>query len=404
MPICIECSYPVSQLYHVLHSRNHTKPPPLPPKPKPITAPSSLSKKTGSKSTGSLRGLHDSVKATFRSSDVRTSEEADNKKNEAAAAAAKSMPSKGGGGVGTDVRLMQCPRCKRFADKYVEHDFVVLFIDLVLVKPQVYRHLLFNRLHTSSDALDPSIIRLGVLLLLFDVYITWSHIEGLPPETTSHSKITDLPLLLQYLFFLFLCFSTSLSQHVTIRCLAGWTGLGGSGGEDEGINSQGSSPLMSVQQHQREGGGGGGGAAGVATPGPPPLAQAAPPKPATPNAISTALVVSSCMSLFPILMVVWRYDDSPTSSSADPPAPSAATLNSSSIGLATGFLSPSAGHGMDWVRTGVSMIVAVQNWEALRILLKCRYSSAAGLVLAGVVVRWSVRAVILGVVGLGEAG
>ena len=43
----------------------------------------------------------------------------------------------GGGGGGGDVRLTQCPRCKRFADKYVEHDFVVLFIDLVLVKPQV---------------------------------------------------------------------------------------------------------------------------------------------------------------------------------------------------------------------------------------------------------------------------
>ena len=40
-------------------------------------------------------------------------------------------------GIGSDVRLTQCPRCKRFADKYVEHDFVVLFIDLVLVKPQV---------------------------------------------------------------------------------------------------------------------------------------------------------------------------------------------------------------------------------------------------------------------------
>ena len=399
MPICIECSYPVSQLYHVLHSRNHTKPPPLPPKPKPVTAPSSLSKKTGSKSTGSLRGLHDSVRASFRSSDVRTSEEADTRKHEAAAAATKSKSSKGSEGVGTDVRLMQCPRCKRFADKYVEHDFVVLFIDLVLVKPQVYRHLLFNRLHTSSDALDPSIIRLAVLLLLFDVYITWSHIEGLSPETTSHSKITDLPLLLQYLFFLFLCFSTTLSQHLTIRCLAGWTGLGSGGGEDEGTDSQESSPLVGVQQLPRESG-----AAGVATPGLPLPAQIAPPKPATPNAISTALVVSSCMSLFPIFMVVWRYDDSSTSSSADPPAPSAATLNSSSIGLATGFLSPSAGHGMDWVRTGVSMIVAVQNWEALRILLKCKYSGAAGLVVAGIVVKWSVRAVILGAVGLGEAG
>jgi hypothetical protein len=39
--------------------------------------------------------------------------------------------------LGKGVRLTQCPQCRRFADKYVEHDFVVLFIDLVLIKPQV---------------------------------------------------------------------------------------------------------------------------------------------------------------------------------------------------------------------------------------------------------------------------
>jgi hypothetical protein len=39
--------------------------------------------------------------------------------------------------LGRGVRLTQCPRCKNFADKYVEHDFVVLFIDMVLIKPQV---------------------------------------------------------------------------------------------------------------------------------------------------------------------------------------------------------------------------------------------------------------------------
>ena len=43
--------------------------------------------------------------------------------------------------LGKGVRLTQCPRCKRFADKYVEHDLVVLFIDLVLIKPQVSRDL-----------------------------------------------------------------------------------------------------------------------------------------------------------------------------------------------------------------------------------------------------------------------
>jgi lipid intermediate transporter len=42
--------------------------------------------------------------------------------------------------LGKGVRLTQCPHCKRFADKYVEHDFVVLFIDLVLIKPQVSAH------------------------------------------------------------------------------------------------------------------------------------------------------------------------------------------------------------------------------------------------------------------------
>jgi hypothetical protein len=37
------------------------------------------------------------------------------------------------------------PACRRFADPYVEHDALTLFIDLILLKRDVYRHLLFNR-------------------------------------------------------------------------------------------------------------------------------------------------------------------------------------------------------------------------------------------------------------------
>jgi len=98
MPICIECRYPVPQLYHVLHSSNKTKKPPSTATPSHGSTPAIPSVTTKSRDDGLARA------AT--------------------------------GGVG-DVRLTQCPRCKRFADKYVEHDFVVLFIDLVLVKPQV---------------------------------------------------------------------------------------------------------------------------------------------------------------------------------------------------------------------------------------------------------------------------
>lgn len=87
----------------------------------------------------------------------------------------------------------------------------------------------------------------------------------------------------------------------------------------------------------------------------------------TPNGISTALFVSSSMKLFPILMVVWIYDDA----------------------------GGSVGRGVEWA-------VTVQNLEALRILLECGYVGAAGLVGAGWVVRWAVARSVLGFVGLGE--
>ncbi len=124
----------------------------------------------------------------------------------------------------------------------------------------------------------------------------------------------------------------------------------------------------------------------------------APPKKPTPNAVSTALFVSSCMSLFPILMVVWKYDDAPGSSGL-----SQSPLNSSSVAFTSGFLS-TQGHGVDWVRRGVSWAVAVQNLEALRILLGCGYLWAGGLVAAGGAVRWMVSTAILRGVGLEDGG
>lgn len=56
------------------------------------------------------------------------------------------------------------------------------------------------------------------------------------------------------------------------------------------------------------------------------------------------------------------------------------------------------------MRRGVAWAVAVQNMEALRILLGCGYLTALGSVVAGGAVRWVVRSVILGGVGLGAEG
>lgn len=40
--------------------------------------------------------------------------------------------------------------CKQFADKYIELDVVLISMDVILMKPQVYRHLLFNSLSART--------------------------------------------------------------------------------------------------------------------------------------------------------------------------------------------------------------------------------------------------------------
>ncbi|EGX94669.1 6-phosphogluconate dehydrogenase 2 [Cordyceps militaris CM01] len=156
---------------------------------------------------------------------------------------------------GHNIRLTVCRKCGRFCDKYVEHDFVVLFIDLVLIKPQ------------------PSIVRLGILLLLFDVYLTWARIEnqGLPGETpgerneSSLGQLAQQPIVIQYFFFLMLCTLSTLAFHAVIRFLV----------------ASSLSPLVAL---------------GVL------------PRYRRPNSVSTALLVSSSTKLFPILLVIWDYD------------------------------------------------------------------------------------------------
>ncbi|KAF1913126.1 Arv1-like family-domain-containing protein [Ampelomyces quisqualis] len=214
--------------------------------------------------------------------------------------------------LGKGVRLTQCPNCKGFADKYVEHDFVVLFIDLVLIKPEVYRHLLHNRIPTSAPHLDRSMIRLGILLLLFDVYLTWARIEKIGANALLLARYS---LGTQYLFFLALVAASTLAFHVPITALCRVPGS--------------RVPVV----------------CGMRT-----LWNRAVAYYPYPTPLSTALLVSSCTKLFPILLIIWDYD-----------LPSSATA--------------------------VSWAVIVNNVAALEILMDCGYVRAGVLVGVGAGVR-----------------
>lgn len=138
MPICIECRYPVPQLYHTSTSSkpggstgggggiNHVLAGAAPNASAPATGIGQVTGAPADSHSSQRRQSHHHSHSQQSPSHTRQPSRA-----KGGGESARRTPA------GADVRLTQCPRCKRFADKYVEHDFVVLFIDLVLVKPQV---------------------------------------------------------------------------------------------------------------------------------------------------------------------------------------------------------------------------------------------------------------------------
>lgn len=44
-----------------------------------------------------------------------------------------------------------CANCKKFTDPYIEQSSIILILDLFLLKPQVYYHLLFNSKHSFQS-------------------------------------------------------------------------------------------------------------------------------------------------------------------------------------------------------------------------------------------------------------
>lgn len=146
---------------------------------------------------------------------------------------------------------------------------------------------------------------------------------------TNAARLQAQPLILQYLFFLLLVTSSTLSFHMPIRLLCS---INPDRAVPAGLPRKVWKTLIPHYPH--------------------------------PTPLSTALLVSSCTKLFPILLIIWDYD-----------LPSSATA--------------------------VSWAVIVNNVAALEILMDSGYLRAGVLVGVGAGLRSLVASFVLKSVGLG---
>ncbi|QSL65378.1 hypothetical protein MERGE_002688 [Pneumocystis wakefieldiae] len=103
-----------------------------------------------------------------------------------------------------NIPIIKAVYMSSFADKYVEFDYVIITIDLMLIKPQPY------------------IVRFWLLLILFDVYLMWLRADRQSEHTisTSTSSQAIFSNIEKCLYFLIICLLETISFHWGPRILA----------------------------------------------------------------------------------------------------------------------------------------------------------------------------------------
>ncbi|KAI1797183.1 Arv1-domain-containing protein [Ganoderma leucocontextum] len=142
-------------------------------------------------------------------------------------------------------RLEQCTSCRAFADPYVEHDTLTLLLDLILLKRDVYRHLLYNRglgarkaggrstANNTGTPRAPSpvqhhdqsvrwwlIVKLGFALICVDAFIRWTHISSSQPGDRSQISTWNQAALEGFVHILVGCLFETAAFHagVVLAC------------------------------------------------------------------------------------------------------------------------------------------------------------------------------------------
>lgn len=111
------------------------------------------------------------------------------------------------------IKLTRCTKCRQVVDQYIEVGPLLVLIDLVLHRPQAYRHVLFNRPSSSRMAEVPrKLVVMAFYTAFIDAlvqYITASMTTDLMPSDAGLLLVTDTNWL-----FVFL---TAALEHVAFN-------------------------------------------------------------------------------------------------------------------------------------------------------------------------------------------
>ena len=90
-----------------------------------------------------------------------------------------------------DIRLTTCAHCHQVADKYIEWELQIVMIDLILQRPQAYRHILFNR--SRAQRRTREVFKFLTVILAFDSFDRW-YLNAGPMKWPSAERVVESPV------------------------------------------------------------------------------------------------------------------------------------------------------------------------------------------------------------------
>uniref|UniRef100_A0A0G4GJX6 Protein ARV n=1 Tax=Chromera velia CCMP2878 TaxID=1169474 RepID=A0A0G4GJX6_9ALVE len=148
------------------------------------------------------------------------------------------------------IRLTRCEQCGEFADKYVEYDNLMIFIDLILHREGVYRHLLFNRLPFRESGMRKEIAAVAFCIISLDAYTKWFLLRNHLGGDTVKSEWSSTPVCYKTDDYDHCLLSGSTPGDVESSIGHGGTGEGGMKGGvgGDGDDSHGVDPTATVRR------------------------------------------------------------------------------------------------------------------------------------------------------------
>ncbi|VWU51144.1 protein ARV1, putative [Hepatocystis sp. ex Piliocolobus tephrosceles] len=92
----------------------------------------------------------------------------------------------------TNIKLNECNKCNQICDEYMEKNTFLIFLNILFLKPEIYRHIIFNRLKYHDK---------GIHKFFFKIIFIFSIINAYLHPNFDNDNINKSDLISKYIFY-----------------------------------------------------------------------------------------------------------------------------------------------------------------------------------------------------------